>query len=284
MMCQVVLKWFGLPCCELRAVSFFNPNSNPRCVRLLGIIKYLAVPNSLGSCCKYLMSPLDTVEVWGSSPHGPTIQNKCFMRISKKHSGVQKETLLRPICVLLPDASLLSTELGDVRRRVGNGCAQPGRKHQRHHRRLRSVLGGRNRLSIDVQRGSQRAMPHQLLHHLEFRAGAPQKGRVGPTKSMPSDAFFNSLVLRRWPNVPAQDRVSPARFPAPIPLEMGVWRNCERQARVARARLPARGFLRFLQGVGTEASVARRRGVPPASRRLRRRYLTFDSIAFVYTL
>jgi len=30
------------------------------------------------------------------------------MRISKKHSGVQKDTLLRPICVLLPDASLLS--------------------------------------------------------------------------------------------------------------------------------------------------------------------------------
>jgi len=30
------------------------------------------------------------------------------MRISKKHSGVQKDTLLRPICVLPPDASLLS--------------------------------------------------------------------------------------------------------------------------------------------------------------------------------
>ena len=55
------------------------------------------------------------------------------------------------------------------------------------------------------------------LHHLEFRTDAPQKCRVGPTKSMPSDAFFNSLVFRRWPNVPAQDRVSPARFPAPIP-------------------------------------------------------------------
>ncbi len=71
--------------------------------------------------CKLLQYLFDTVEVWGSSPHGPTIQNKCFMRISKKHSGVQKDTLLRPICVLLPDASLLSTELGHVLCRVGNG-------------------------------------------------------------------------------------------------------------------------------------------------------------------
>ena len=178
---------------------------------------YFGSPRGLLSYCK-TYERFDTVEVWGSSPHGPTIRNKCFMRISKKHSGVQKDTLLRPICVLFPDASLLSTELGHARRRIGNGCAaQPGRKHQRHHRRLGSVLGGRNRLSIDVQRGSHRGMPHQLLLHLEFRADAPQKGRVGPTKSMPSDGFFNSLVLRRWPNVSAYDRVSPARFPTPIP-------------------------------------------------------------------
>jgi hypothetical protein len=46
-------------------------------------------------------------------------------------------------------------------------------------------------------------MPHQLLHHLEFCADAPQKCCVSPAKSMPSDAFFDSLVLRRWPNVSA---------------------------------------------------------------------------------
>jgi hypothetical protein len=33
---------------------------------------------------------------------------------------VQKDTLFRPICVLFPDASLLSTELGHARRRIGN--------------------------------------------------------------------------------------------------------------------------------------------------------------------
>jgi hypothetical protein len=73
---------------------------------------------------------LDTVEVWGSSPHGPSIQNKNFARIPKKHSGVQKDTLLRPICVLLPEASLLSTELGRILRGIGNGCAaRPRREH-----------------------------------------------------------------------------------------------------------------------------------------------------------
>lgn len=125
----------------------------------------------------------DTVEVWGSTPHGPTIQNKDLARIPKKHSRVQKDTFLRPICVLLPETFLLPTALGPVLRRVGDGCtSQLRRKHQRHHSRLRSVLGGRHRLSIDVQRGSQRRMPHQFLHHLEFRADAPQKRRVGPPK------------------------------------------------------------------------------------------------------
>jgi hypothetical protein len=31
---------------------------NPRSARLLRIIKYVAVPKSLGSCCKYLLFPL----------------------------------------------------------------------------------------------------------------------------------------------------------------------------------------------------------------------------------
>jgi hypothetical protein len=34
-----------------------NPKANPRCVRARRIIKYLAVPNSLESCCEYLISP-----------------------------------------------------------------------------------------------------------------------------------------------------------------------------------------------------------------------------------
>jgi hypothetical protein len=35
----------------------FNPKANPRCIRLRGIIKYLAAPNSLASCCEHLTSP-----------------------------------------------------------------------------------------------------------------------------------------------------------------------------------------------------------------------------------
>jgi hypothetical protein len=37
---------------------FFNPYSNPRFGRLRRICKYLAVPCSLVSCCKYLLLPL----------------------------------------------------------------------------------------------------------------------------------------------------------------------------------------------------------------------------------
>jgi hypothetical protein len=36
----------------------FNPNANPRSIRLLRIFKYLAVPGSLVSCCKYSLLPL----------------------------------------------------------------------------------------------------------------------------------------------------------------------------------------------------------------------------------
>jgi hypothetical protein len=39
-------------------IALFNPMSNPKCVRFVGIFKYLAVPNSLVSCWKYLLFPL----------------------------------------------------------------------------------------------------------------------------------------------------------------------------------------------------------------------------------
>jgi hypothetical protein len=41
-----------------KASLFFNPTCNPILTRLLRIIKYLAVPGSLVSYCKYLMLPL----------------------------------------------------------------------------------------------------------------------------------------------------------------------------------------------------------------------------------
>ena len=39
--------------------------------------------------------------------------------------------------------------------------------------------------------------------NIQFCADAPQKCCVSPAKSMPSDTFFDSLVLRRWLNVSA---------------------------------------------------------------------------------
>jgi hypothetical protein len=50
------------------------------------------------SPCNVALVSVDTVEVWGSSPHGPTIQNKDLARIPKKHSGVQKEPDLLITC------------------------------------------------------------------------------------------------------------------------------------------------------------------------------------------
>jgi hypothetical protein len=41
-----------------RSFEIFNPNANPRFVRLLRIIKYLAVPRTLVSYCKYLLLSL----------------------------------------------------------------------------------------------------------------------------------------------------------------------------------------------------------------------------------
>src|SRR6267378_1798513 len=45
-------------CRRRRSCGIFNPNANPRFARLLRIIKYLAVPRSPVSCCKYLLFPL----------------------------------------------------------------------------------------------------------------------------------------------------------------------------------------------------------------------------------
>ena len=50
------LLWFSFERYPVR-LPLFNPKANPRCVRLLRIIKYLAVPNSLVSCCEYLKYP-----------------------------------------------------------------------------------------------------------------------------------------------------------------------------------------------------------------------------------
>ena|SRR5437879_7507576 len=65
-----------IPACVLRhrrTCGIFNPNANPRFVRPLRIIKYLAVPRSLVSYCKYLLFPPVTAEVASSSLVVPAI-------------------------------------------------------------------------------------------------------------------------------------------------------------------------------------------------------------------
>src|SRR6266481_4359095 len=87
---------------DMGTVIISNPQSNPQSMMSCMTSAYFGSPRGLVSCCNTYPCYLDTVEVCGSSPHGPTIQNKDLARIPKKHSGVQKDTPLRPICVLLP--------------------------------------------------------------------------------------------------------------------------------------------------------------------------------------
>jgi hypothetical protein len=74
----------------------------------------------------FFLSQLDTVEVGVRVPD-TTIQNKTLLY---QETGGAKGHTLRPICVLIPETSLLSTELGRDLRGVGNRCAaRPRREH-----------------------------------------------------------------------------------------------------------------------------------------------------------
>lgn len=63
------------------------------------------------------------------------------------------------------------------------------------HCSLRRTLGGTDRLRIHIERGPQRGMPHQLLHHLELDAEASEQGGVGVAKCVPPDPFLNTQLL-----------------------------------------------------------------------------------------
>src|ERR1700724_3715438 len=55
------------------SVIISNPQSNPQCMMSCTTSAYFGSPRGLLSCCKAYPCHLDTVEVCGSSPHGPTI-------------------------------------------------------------------------------------------------------------------------------------------------------------------------------------------------------------------
>src|SRR5258708_39241877 len=57
----------------MRTVFFSNPQSNPESMMSCTTSAYFGSPRGLLSCCKSYPCHLDTVEVCGSSPHGPTI-------------------------------------------------------------------------------------------------------------------------------------------------------------------------------------------------------------------
>jgi hypothetical protein len=60
---------------EVVAVSVIisDLQSNPQCMTPCTTSACFASPRGLLSCCKTYSGSIDTVEVCGSSPHGPTI-------------------------------------------------------------------------------------------------------------------------------------------------------------------------------------------------------------------
>src|SRR6266566_6686687 len=54
----------------------FQPTTQPTKSMSCMTSSYFGSPRGLVSCCKTYPCYLDTVEVWGSSPHGPTISFK----------------------------------------------------------------------------------------------------------------------------------------------------------------------------------------------------------------
>ena len=102
-------------------------------------------------------------------------------------------------------------------RRSDDGIIVCGFSHwneQSQHGSLRGMLGGRNRLRIDIHRRPQGGMSHQFLHHFEFDSDASEKRRIGVPEGMPADALLNIESRGNGPDVIAMDRGTPVRSPA----------------------------------------------------------------------
>ena len=93
-------------------------------------------------------------------------------------------------------------------------CGFSHRNKQSQHGGLRGMLGGRNRLRIDIHRRPQGGMSHQFLHHFEFGSDASEKRRIGVPEGMPADALLNIESRGNGPDVIAKDRGTPVRAPA----------------------------------------------------------------------
>src|SRR5882672_397269 len=87
---------------------------------------------------------------------------------------------------------------------------------QRKHGCLRGVLCWRNRLRVDIQRGSQRRMPQQLLHDFEFCSDASQQRRECVPERVPSESLLNPEPLCDGANELAQDCLTPNWLSTPV--------------------------------------------------------------------
>ena len=91
-------------------------------------------------------------------------------------------------------------------------------KYEGQHCGLGGVLGRRDRLSVDVNRGAQRGMPQQLLHDFEFRSHASQQRRVGVPKCVPANPPLDPESLRNRPDNPAENCLPPVRMASAMVL------------------------------------------------------------------
>ena len=77
---------------------------------------------------------------------------------------------LKSIALKRLDSSLIAGSL--VAPRI-KPCKAVWWEEKGQHSGLRGVLSRGDCLGVDVDRGSQRGVPHQLLHDFEFRSNTP---------------------------------------------------------------------------------------------------------------
>jgi len=119
-----------------------------------------------------------------------------------------KLLISKHLCDLASDVTCSADEL---RQRFGG-------KDERQYGGLCRVLSRRDRLGVDVDRGTQRGMSQEFFHDFEFRPYAPQQGRVCVAERVPANPLIDPESFCNGSNNPAEDRLSPVRMASSMVL------------------------------------------------------------------
>ena len=85
-------------------------------------------------------------------------------------------------------------------------CAQ-----ERDNGILRIALFGGHRLRVRIESHTNRGVPQQLLHDLQFGASRPKQRRIGMTKSMSADSLRDAKFSRDRKDVMPHDLMGQIR-------------------------------------------------------------------------